>query len=106
MQANSVEDTPATRTSPDRPDGDVLDRLRTQLPIARPPGPSAANVISNYSLPGVDWDYYRVFYRILGLGLKWPEGLTAHAAWESEEAWRSFYLWSDEPTADAYFAAV
>jgi hypothetical protein len=81
-------------------------QLGQQVPITRPTGPSAVNVISNYSLPGVDWDYYRVFYRILGLGQHWPDGLSAHAAWEGRDSWRSFFLWNDERTADAYFAGV
>jgi hypothetical protein len=82
--------------------------LRQTVPISRPTGPTApaVNIISNYALPGVDWDYYRVFYRILGLGQLWPEGLTAHAAWQGKNAWRSFFLWNDEHTADAYFAGV
>ena len=87
-------------------DGAVIDQLRKRVPISRPTGPPAVNVISNYSLPGVDWDYYRVFYRILGLGQHWPDGLTAHAAWEGRKGWRSFYLWDHERNADAYFAGV
>lgn len=83
-----------------------VDRLRDLVSVNRGTGSSAVGVLSNYVLPGVDWEYHQVFYRHLRLGQKWPEGLSAHASWEREDGWHSIYLWDENLTADHYFASV
>lgn len=81
-------------------------RLRDCAPINRGTAVPSVKVLSSYLLPGVDWGYYQVFYRNLGLAEKWPDGLSVHASWECGDGWRSIYLWDDHTTADHYFASA
>jgi hypothetical protein len=83
-----------------------ISRLRDRVPINPGTSAPAVKVLSSYLLPGVDWEYHRVFYRNLRLAERWPEGLSAHASWESEDGLRSIYLWDENLTADHFFASA
>lgn len=106
MTICSSPDPPSTKLETNDAATGKIARLSDCVPIKHGAGSAAVGVLSNYVLPGVDWEYHQVFYRNLHLAQEWPEGLSAHASWEHEDGWHSIYLWDENLTADHYFASV
>jgi hypothetical protein len=77
---------------------------RTSIP--RSPDQAIAAAGSEYAIPSIEWHHYNTLYQLLDYANDWPEGLVAHAAWQSGGEGHALYFWDERKSMDVYYATV
>jgi hypothetical protein len=89
-------------------DQSIQPRSQTIRRVAAPLAPDkpVATSGSEYAIPSIEWHHYNTLYQLLDYANHWPDGLAAHAAWQSGGEGHALYFWDSEESMDVYFATV
>jgi hypothetical protein len=77
-----------------------------RVAVPRSPGRTIATSGSEYAITSIEWRHYNTLYQLLDYASHWPQGMAAHAAWQSGGEGHAIYFWDARESMDIYFATV